>query len=301
MGTQDLKLDELDENGQEPATDERPVSGDRLYSPQVARRFFEDILREYDLDDWDVEVDAASTSARVELDLRTIFLPAEVQMTLGKIRQLLAHEIECHVLRAANGRRSPLVLLASGTAHFLDTEEGLALYYAQQVAEEVAQLEGRPEREPSWTGTLATGIASGVELSSGITIPAHTFRASFHFFEAVFFLNALLAGKERGKAAAEAKQKSLTRCLRTYRGVPQLETPGICSTKDSIYLRGYLKVLRALQQGVDVERLLIGACAVEQLADLAQLGIETPLISIQRLALRHDLVDRLECISQEMR
>ncbi len=301
MGTQDLKLDELDENGHEPATDERPVSGDRLYSPQVARRFFEDILREYGLDDWCVEVDAASTSARVELDLRTIFLPAEVQMALGKIRQLLAHEIECHVLRAANGRRSPLALLGSGTARFLDTEEGLALYYAQQVADEVAQLEGRPEREPSWTGTLATGIASGVELSPGIAVPAHTFRASFHFFEAVFLLNALLVGKERGKAAAEAKQKSLTRCLRTYRGVPQLETPGLCSTKDSIYLRGYLKVLRALQQGVDVERLLIGACAVEQLADLAQLGIETPLISNQRLAFRHDLVDRLECISQETR
>jgi hypothetical protein len=301
MGPQDLKLDEQDGNSQEPAPNQRPVSGDHLYSPQVARRFFEDILREYGLDDWCVELDTMSTSARVELDLRTIFLPAEMQVTLGKIRQLLAHEIECHVLRAANGRRSPLALLGSGTARFLDTEEGLALYYAQQVADEVAQLEGRPEREPSWTGTLATGIACGVELSPGIAIPAHTFRSSFHFFESVFLLNALLDGKERGKAAAEAKQKSLTRCLRTYRGVPQLETPGLCSTKDSIYLRGYLKVLRALQQGVDVERLLIGACAVEQLTDLVQLGIETPLISNRRLALRHDLVNRLEYISQEMR
>jgi len=44
------------------------------------------------------------------------------------MRAVIAHEIEGHYLRKINGRKQKFSLFASGTAGYIVTEEGLAIY-----------------------------------------------------------------------------------------------------------------------------------------------------------------------------
>jgi len=45
-----------------------------------------------------------------------------------EMRSIIAHEIEGHYLRKINGRKSEFKILASGTAWYLETDEGIAIY-----------------------------------------------------------------------------------------------------------------------------------------------------------------------------
>jgi len=257
----------------------------RLLSPFAVKRFFEAILQEYGFEGWQVQLDHATNNLRIETNVRTIFLSANKTMSVARVRELLSHEIESHVFRAEAGKQSPLALLFLGTKGALVTEEGLALYYDQQTA----QAQGTALDESamsSWIGTLATGLACGV-----LTAP-QTFYHLFAFLEPLYLLSRILSGKEEevSSAAVEARRLALNRCLRTYRGVPDLAIPGVCYAKDAIYLRGYRAVSRALQEDAGVlERLMVGVVALEHLAELAELGIVAPLKRPQWLAHRPDL------------
>jgi len=44
------------------------------------------------------------------------------------MRSVIAHEIEGHYLRKLNGRKSEFSLLARGTAAYIETDEGIAIY-----------------------------------------------------------------------------------------------------------------------------------------------------------------------------
>ena len=154
------------------------------------------------------------------------------------------------------------------------TEEGLALYADVMTAR--AQHPRGQENIP-WMGTLAVGLACGARLSSGVKIRAHSFRALFRFLEQYFLLTSVLNGAAHTIEAARERARSLalTRCLRTFRGVPDLTHRGVCSAKDNCYVQGYLAITDAIAtQGEEVlTRLMVGAVALEQLDDLAALGI----------------------------
>src|SRR5260370_31815831 len=165
----------------------------------------------------------------------------------------------------------------------LETEEGLAVYYDR----ETAALHGQTYDDlRTWIGTFAIGLASGV-----IT-PPQTFLSLFTFFESFYLLRRLLKGLDRDIQTSQekAKQAALTICLRTYRGVPDLDRTGICYTKDVLYLRGLWKIERALAQDETVlDRLAVGVVALEQLPDLRELGIVTSPQPFTKLAIDPEL------------
>jgi len=105
-------------------------------------------------------------------------------------------------------------------------------------------------------------------------------------------LRSLLAKKEWSAAEMreDARRSAESRCLRTWRGVSDLTQPGICSIKDSVYLRGYLSIVKALkEEGVPFERVMVGSIGVQHLDDLAALGITKPVVPHRRLATDPDL------------
>jgi len=78
---------------------------------------------------------------------------------------------------------------------------------------------------------------------------------------------------------------ALTLCLRTFRGVPDLDKPGVCYSKDVVYLRGLLMIKRAIAEDATIlERLAVGRVALERLPDIERLGIVPPLQSLRKLA-----------------
>ena len=273
----DLSFDE--QEVQEPQNDVPQPSSSvkQKVSPQAAKRFFESILREHGYEDWQVIIDPNAHSARVEQGLRQMFL-TDRSLSIEQVRHYISHELAGHVARCIAGESSKLGLLGIHTKNSLETEEGLAMYYDR----ETAVLNGQAYNDSgTWMGTLATGLASGV------STPPQTFFSLFTFFESFFLLRRLIKrpDKDVQTTREQARKSALTRCLRTYRGVPNLEQAGVCFTKDALYLRGLWKIERALAQDETVlDRLAVGVIALEQLPDLQELGIVASPQPLRKLA-----------------
>jgi tetratricopeptide (TPR) repeat protein len=249
----------------------RTAGNGRVVSPEVVKRFFAEVLNMYGFVGWEVVLDPSTTDPRIEPNIRSVILPTK-SITVKRIRNLLSHEIESHVFRTVAGERSPLALLGLGTKGSLTTDEGLAQYFDR----ETALVQGIQMDESDlgfWIGTLATGLASGV------VTPPVTFTSLFGIFELVFAINRLLKGIDKDFTSGQTRVRELAfgRCLRTFRGVPDLRIAGYAYVKDAIYLRGYRAVTESIQSDKSVlTRLMVGIVGLEQLNDLKELGIVSP-------------------------
>ncbi len=255
------------------------LPGSRMISAQAARCFFEAVLQESGYEGWRVVLDPNASGPRVEAGLRQLFLQ-DSHISLSEIREYVSHELLGHVTRSVAGEYSPFGLLGMGTQDYMPTEEGIADYHERHIA----ALHGQDfDDSGSWLGTLAVGLASGVAATP------QTFFSLFSFFEPFLLLYRLLWRDDEDRATAEqrARRNALMRCLRTYRGVTDLKRPGVCFTKDVVYLRGLLKIERAVRDDETVlDRLAVGKVALEQLPDLQELGIVAPrqFSSLRKLA-----------------
>lgn len=249
----------------------------RMVTAQTAKRFFEAVLRDYGYEGWHVIVDSAARVNRVEGAARHLFL-RDGSFSLDTIRHLFAHEFAGHVARSTAGERSKLGLLGIGTKNYTAIEEGLIAYQEQQAA----VLYGKTvDREGIWLGTLATGLAGG------IVTPPQTFLELFTFLEQFYLLRNLLEQPQQAREVAhdKAQNRALSRCLRTYRGVPDLEQAGVWYGMDVSYLRGQRAIKQAVAEDATVlDRLAVGKIGLDALADMQELGIVSTPQPLKTLA-----------------
>jgi transcriptional regulator with XRE-family HTH domain/tetratricopeptide (TPR) repeat protein len=267
-----------------------PRESERTFSPDTAQRFFEEVFRRYHFP-WTIVQDAATDHAYVNFAGKRLILPKERWMGTAKIRELLAHEIEVHAFRAVAGAESPLSLLSLGLEHSLETEEGLAVFYAQETAHSGTLV----ETQKTWIGTLATGLAAGIMGES------YTFRKLLAFLTDITLLRSLLTKSDHSAEdqLQRARRTAQNRCLRTFRGVTDLTSPGICSTKDHVYLRGYLAVSRALErQETTLDQLMVGVIGLHHLSAMSELGIVAPAITHRKLALDIHLEEQIAAFAE---
>lgn len=254
------------EESEEIHSHEQKASPSPRVGVQAARKFFETALREGGCDGWRVEIDPKALHPRVEGGLRTFFL-SNGPFRLDDVRYWFVHELAGHIGRNVAGERSPLGLLGISTKNYQPTEEGFNHYHEHQRETLQGQVVHQPEM---WMGTITTGLASGV-----ITPPL-TFRALSTFLELYALLNQLLRrpNADIQKARQSAQQYALHICLRTFRGVPDLERAGVCYLQDAMYLRGTRMIERAVTEDKTVlDRLEVGKVSLEVLPDLQELGI----------------------------
>jgi hypothetical protein len=247
------------------ALERDPSEHVRTVSAEGARRFYEAILCEGGYIGWKVSIDAASGGvSRVESGLRQLILSGG-SWSLESVKIDLAHELAGHVARSFAGEHSPLGLLGIGTRNYSVTEEGLAYYYQRQI--EV--LYGHPFDDSGLiSGTLAMGLASGV------VTPPQTFSSLYTFIERLIFLyrRLLRPWRERESDQKRAHRYALRRCLRTFRGVPDLGQAGVCYLQDTMYLRGILLIDRLVAEDKTVlDRLMVGKVAYDLLPVLQPL------------------------------
>jgi hypothetical protein len=268
-----------------------PPQPQPLVSVQAARKFFEAALREGGYEGWKVEIDSKAINPRVEKGLRTFFLP-HGRFRLDEVRYWFAHELVGHISRSVAGERSPLGLLGINTKNCSPTEEGFTYYHERQIA----ALHGQAHPEPEvWIGTLATGLASGV-----IT-PPQTFQSLSSFLASYVLLHRLLRhpNADVEKAREQAQEYALHICLRTFRGVPDLERAGVCYLQDAMYLRGIRMIERAVAEDETViDRLAVGKIALELLPDLQELGIVSTPQPLRSMAYDPDLDARILSFAQ---
>jgi len=228
-------------------------------------------------------LDSHGGMPRVEQGAHTVFLP-DKRYSLAEIRHLFVHELAGHVGYCVAGERSPLGLLGLQMKNSGPIQEGVALYHERQV------LASRGEMLND-TG-LRLGMI-GIGLAAGVITPPQPFSVLCSFFEQVSLLNFAVKAQQAEPTEAwgqAARQYALDLCLRIYRGVPDLERVGVCYPQDVIHLRGLRLVEQAVAADPSVlDRLSVGACALEHLPDLQELGILSAPQPLLRLAYAADL------------
>jgi len=236
-------------------------------STEVVRRFYEAVLREGGYEGWRVSIDAASGGIpRVESGLRQLILP-EGSWSLETVKVNLAHELAGHVARSFAGEHSPLGLLGIGTRDYAVTEEGLSQQYERQLK----LSRGYPIDD---SGLICGMLSMG--LASGDVTPAQTFSSVYTFIERLVFLYRRLLRPWNNKENDQkrAHNYALYRCLRTFRGVPNLEQAGVCYLQDVMYLRGLLLMGRLIAEDkTTLDRLMVGKVAFDLLPVLEPLHI----------------------------
>jgi len=88
-------------------------------------------IKEYGIDDWTVEYSEKNLTS-VNPALRKITICNDRKFSEFEQRKLIKHEVDVHVLRAANGYLQPLDIFAVGLPGYVSTEEGLALYHQEK-------------------------------------------------------------------------------------------------------------------------------------------------------------------------
>ena len=251
-------------------------------SAQAARRFFETVLRVSGYEGWHVTIDPNAINTRIERGARTIFLE-DRRFWLSEIEHIFIHELAGHVARRVAGERSSLGLLGLGTKNALPTHEGVALYNEVQI------LKARGQHYDFSSMQLHT-VALG--LACGVVSPPQTFLSLYTFYKFQTLLHYLLNYPDlaREKAQEQAHAYALNRCLRKYRGVPDLTKPGICYLADSAYLHGFHLVEQAVAEDASIlDRLAVGVCTLDDLPDLQELGIVSTPQPLKKLAYTSDL------------
>lgn len=85
-------------------------------------------LRKRKLSHWKVVI-SQETIADVQVNKsNSLILKDKIKFTENRLKSVITHEIDTHIFRLENGKRQPYRIFERGTANYLATEEGLAIY-----------------------------------------------------------------------------------------------------------------------------------------------------------------------------
>ncbi len=217
-----------------------------LQSAEEVKKRFEEVMKEYNLFDWQVELRSSMVSDCAVGEKR-IFLRDRAKFSTTHIEALIAHEIETHVLTAENGAAQPFEIFRRGFANYLDTQEGLAIWSQQRV------LSAHHEKRYAHAKNVLA-VAYAIE---------HSFAKTRTYLR-----------EELGFTA----DKALSKAIDLKRGLTRTIEPG-AFTKSLVYFRGLRAIEHFIQEGGELKRLYRGKVAIEDLSLIEQIeGIRPPLI-----------------------
>lgn len=173
------------------------------------------MLDYYQMHDWRItfrDVPTMSVTHGESGRRPNIILPKDRTMSVGKAARLLTHEIEVHALRMYNALNGPLHVLRRGTAGYINTEEGLALYCQQYYSGHAWK------RTPGFWDAYACALARETDFTQ-------TYRT----------IEKLRGPKEAWRV-----------CVRVYDGITDTSKPGVGFFRDHIYRTGFLEIKKAI-------------------------------------------------------
>lgn len=226
----------------QPQHSARPIERPFKASDQV--RLIQARLRQYNLTDWRVDVKANLSSTNTDPANRVVNLRADLTYTMEEMKRLVVHEIDTHVLRAANGYSQPYRIFAVGAVpSYMMTEEGLAVVNEERMG----------YIDHTRTRVFAARVTAAVS-------------AAQHSFSTVY-------GELREQGFSHGEAFVITR--RVKRGLTDTSAPG-GYIKDHAYLWGRVLVEEFVLSGGDLSRLYVGKIALEHVPFVEDLGLLPP-------------------------
>jgi alpha-L-glutamate ligase-like protein/uncharacterized protein (TIGR02421 family) len=216
----------------------------------------EEVLREYGLHDWQVKL-CPSLVADCAIGRNVLLLRQGAEFSEERVRSLIAHEIETHILTTVNGEKQPYDLLRVGCAGYLETQEGLAIVNQNRL------LPADHEKR-AWP---ALGV---VALHYAFT---HSFAETRSFIRHLGFDD----------------RRALRTCFKVKRGLRHTSDAG-AFTRELLYFRGMKLVQEFLAKGGEMRKLYVGKIHVPDIELVEKVeGLVPPAILPWFLQERKDI------------
>ena len=161
-----------------------------------------------------------------------LLVPTDLFIPEGRINALLHHEVGTHIVTWANGKSQPLSQLHTGLAGYDELQEGLAVL-AEYLVGELSMARMR--------------LLAGRVIAVRRLVEGATFTEIFH--------------ELRGRDFSEQQAFTITMRVRRSGGL----------TKDAVYLRGLVRLLRYLSLNGDLDLLYIGKITEEHVGLVQEL------------------------------
>ena len=214
-------------------TDNIPTDESPELDLKRATEVLEAFLQQKNLAHWKIKV-VEDTVADIQITREnSILLKKGALFKENRLRALLVHEIGTHVFRFENGKVQPFRILERGTANYLRTEEGLAIWNQNQLHLDLGEKFLTP-------ALLVVAIYMAEKMD---------FSDLFQFLKTTHNLSDDLAWKL---------------CVKSKRGLRNTKKQ-VAFTKDCIYFKGNQAVERFIKKGGKVEDLYIGKIDIEDL------------------------------------
>jgi len=233
----------------------------RPVTTELFVKMTEAVLDHYKMSKWHIELFGGSSIKIRHLNKRgtsIVYLPSQRNLSKARAARLLTHELEVHGLRTMNGRQSSYALLGRGLDHYLQTEEGLAIYYQ-------TLLNRRPTKHlPGFWDAYAVALARNTDFST-------TFKT---LVEARMKL-AKKTGVQKTEETCRTEAWNL--CVRVYRGITNTQNEHMVFARDHIYRSGVALLKNTItERGESVLPLIFsGKVGVHHLDKLIALNVQT--------------------------
>lgn len=218
--------------------------GTETFTAKKTAAIFKEVLEKYKLHDWKVKIKNKMVGDISVNKSSHLFIKADAKFSDFRIKKLIAHEIETHILTAENGKKQAYRIFQDGMSNYLETQEGLAVYN-QELA-----LHIHPHNYFASGNLVATEIGLN-----------HSFAETYNKLIDIGF----------------AKEKALTTTTKIKRGLADTSQKG-GNAKGALYFRGAQKIDQHIKDGGKLEDLYIGKINIDQLDMLRKIeSINKPM------------------------
>ncbi len=197
----------------------------KTYSMEEAIVEFERAFKSYGLDHWRIKVNRHMVAACSAGKQDTLFIREGATFAENRLRMLVAHEIETHILTAENGKYQAYRLFNRGFGNYLETQEGLAIWNQEQVLTH--------DVEKNYRSALLVFVVDYAQ--------KHGFAETYDY--------CLKLGL--------TSEKAFQTVLKVKRGLHDTRKPG-AFTKELTYFSGYLQIQNFVGNGGDLKDLYYG-------------------------------------------
>ena len=200
----------------------------------------QNVLDHYQMYNWEIKF---THRASVKLSrgrgkkTATIWIPKNFQSSNARAKRLLIHEIEVHALRTQNGINSPLHILNIGLDKYIETDEGLALYF------QIKQGGQKKQFDPGFWGSYACALTHEYDFTE-------TFK---RLLDARIKIDKTVG---RNVTKEEQENRIWKLCIRAYRGITNPNRPGLGTCKDHVYRAGLKKIRNIDIENTDIQKIL---------------------------------------------
>ncbi|MCX6734949.1 MAG: DUF1704 domain-containing protein [Candidatus Peregrinibacteria bacterium] len=206
---------------------------------EQAKMKFEEAFKKYGLSKWKVKIKEDLVSNCVAGKNNSLFIKRNATFSEDRIEELIIHEIETHILTAENGKMQPYEILNRGSANYLTTQEGLAMYNVEN------------QRNKKFT-----------ENSKALSHVIAIYEAMNSSFSKVY---------SRLVNLGLTKEQAFRSTIKAKRGFNDTSKPG-AFTKDYLYFKGYIEVKEFVKNGGKIEDLYLGKFNIKDLETIKSIN-----------------------------